>query len=247
MTGRRLYRRTLKNERLSSFTITLKETDLWIAVSSSSYSSDLPDRIERYLFTLRQTLEVYLGQHPLVRKSFDPCLLDSDAPPIMVKMAQAANLADVGPMAAVAGAIAEDVGLFLSQSVPEVIVENGGDIFLQVQESYLVGIYAGRSPLSGRLALKISSDQSPLGICTSSGTIGPSFSFGCADAAVAVSSSTALADAAATALGNLVTKDVGFENALTYARTIEGLSGVILICGKEIALWGNIEVTKINP
>lgn len=160
-------------------------------------------------------------------------------------MCSAANKAGTGPMSAVAGALAEAVGFFLLDSIPEVIVENGGDIFLKVLNTVHVGVYAGKSPLHGRLALKIDPGTTPLGVCTSSGTVGPSLSFGRADAAVVISPSTALADAVATALGNRVNDKSDLEKALEFVRSIEGVSGAVVIAGESVAACGNIELTGI--
>src|SRR5690606_31347289 len=150
-------------------------------------------------------------------------------------MARAGNLAGVGPMAAVAGAFAEIVGFALLEYAPEVLVENGGDLFVKASEPVSVSIYAGKSPLSGKLGLLIRPEQTPLGICTSPGTVGPSFSKGQADAAVALSPSGPLADAAATALGNLVQGPGDLEAAVEQARHINGVTGAVLICGDRMA------------
>lgn len=161
-------------------------------------------------------------------------------------MIKAGNRAGVGPMAAVAGVLAEETGKFLGTFSPEVIVENGGDIFIHVTEPVRVGIYAGSSPLCGRLALDIDPALTPLGVCTSSGTVGPSISMGRADAAVALSHSTPLADAAATALGNLVKTPADLEKALEFARATEGIIGALVICGEKIAAWGEIQLKRIK-
>ncbi len=124
-------------------------------------------------------------------------------------MAAAAQTAGVGPMAAVAGAIAECVGRELLEFSPEVIVENGGDIFLKVSHRRTVGIFAGDSPLTGRIGIQIEARDTPLGVCTSSGTVGHSLSFGRADAVVVLAPAAALADAAATAIGNRVSRKEG--------------------------------------
>jgi hypothetical protein len=245
MTGRRLYRRTLKNERLSSFTITVKETDLWIAVSSHAYDQNLVRDAETYTWRLRRSLELYLEKNPLLKECLKPCLHDPDAPHIVHTMVTAANKAGVGPMAAVAGAIAELVGRHLMRNVDEVIVENGGDIFIKAAQPVTVGIYAGKSQLSGRMALLLDPAKTPLGVCTSSGTVGPSLSFGCVDAAITVSPSTALADAAATALGNMVGNKEDLDLAIMEAAKIEGLSGALLVKEDKVAAWGDIELVRL--
>ncbi len=244
MESSRVYRSATSGLRLKTLSVTVKETDLWIAVSSSSFSENLADRVERVTWNRRRQIEDYFADYPFLLSTLGPVVVADDAPAIVRAMARAGNRAGVGPMAAVAGAIAESVGQFLLGLSEEVIVENGGDVFIKTVEPISVGIYAGDSPLSGKLSLKIRPDQTPLGVCTSSGTIGPSLSFGQADAAVALSGSVPLADAAATALGNRVQGPGDLEEALGFARKIEGITGVLLICGDKIAAWGDIELQK---
>jgi len=159
-------------------------------------------------------------------------------------MAEAAQTAGVGPMAAIAGAIAECVGRELLEFSPEVIVENGGDIFLKVLHRRTIGIYAGDSPLTGKIGLQIEAKDTPLGVCTSSGTVGHSLSFGRADAVAVLAPSAALADAAATAIGNRVNKPEDIDKALELARGIAGLKGVVIIIGESIGVQGNIKLCE---
>jgi hypothetical protein len=148
-------------------------------------------------------------------------------------------------MAAVAGAFAEFVGRDLLKYSTEIIVENGGDIFLKTTKSRLVGVYAGEdSPLTGKVALKIEPADTPLGICTSSGTVGHSLSFGKSDAVIVLSPSAALADAAATAIGNLVKTETDIQKALDYARGVTGLVGAAVIINDKMGVWGKINLIR---
>ena len=149
-------------------------------------------------------------------------------------------------MASVAGAIAEFVGTELLDFSPEIIVENGGDIYLKSLKKRLIGIYAGKSPLSGKIGLEINGEDTPLGICTSSGTVGHSLSYGKADAVIAVSKSALLADAAATAIGNLIKKPGDIPSGIKFAKGIEGLKGVIIIEGDNMGLWGEVKIHPIS-
>jgi ApbE superfamily uncharacterized protein (UPF0280 family) len=160
-------------------------------------------------------------------------------------MEEAAAKVNVGPMAAVAGAFAEIVGRELLRYSPEVIVENGGDIFIKTTKSRLIGVYAGEdSPLTGRVAIKIEPADTPLGVCTSSGTVGHSLSFGKSDAVVVLSHSASLADAAATAIGNLVKAETDIQQALDYARRVPGLVGVAVIMNDKMGVWGKINLIR---
>ncbi|MCX6009595.1 MAG: UPF0280 family protein, partial [Chloroflexi bacterium] len=174
-----------------------------------------------------------------------PCSVDEDAPVIVREMAQAARIAGVGPMAAVAGAIAEAVGKDLLVCTPQVIVENGGDIFMKLSRTRLIGVYAGGSPFTGKIALEISPEETPLGVCTSSGTVGHSLSFGAVDAVIALSRSAALADAAATAIGNRVKTADDIDVAIEQAQAIDGLVGVVIIKDDRMGMRGSVKLVSL--
>ena len=149
-------------------------------------------------------------------------------------------------MAAVAGAMAETIGQFLGRHSKEVIVENGGDIFLTLKGIVTIGLYAGQSPLSMRIGLQLDPGREPLAVCTSSGTIGHSLSHGHADAVCIVARQCALADAAATAVANRVSSVDAIPEAIRFARTIEGVEGVVVVCGEQMGLWGDLRVERLD-
>jgi ApbE superfamily uncharacterized protein (UPF0280 family) len=152
----------------------------------------------------------------------------------------------VGPMAAVAGAIAEWVSKDLLKLSREVIIENGGDIYLTTSQERTIGIYAGSSPLSLKIGIVIRPEETPLGVCTSSGIVGPSLSFGKADAVCILSKSAALADAAATAVGNILQEKKDVERGLERGREIEGVLGTLIIMGEKMGVWGNIRLIQLQ-
>lgn len=236
----RTYRHWIKDSDLVSFNVTVKETDLYIRARNNLKAKALEAVVK-----CRAPLEEYIESHPLFLSSLEPCSVEEDAPAIVREMAQAAQVVGVGPMATVAGAVAEAVGKDLLAYAPEIIVENGGDIFMKISKTRLIGIYADKSPLTGKIALEISPEQTPLGICTSSGTVGHSLSLGTADAVIALSHSTALADAAATALGNSIKSAEDIALAIEQAQTIDGLDGVVIIKGDKVGLWGKVEVVSL--
>ncbi len=237
----RTYRHWVKDTSLIAFTVTVKETDLYIRTRRHLEAEALASVLRH-----RTSLEEYISSHPDFLHTLEPIAVDETAPPIVKEMAIAAEKAVVGPMAAVAGAIAEAVGRDLLAFTSEVIVENGGDIFLKISKPRLVGIYAGSSPLTGRVALKISPSETPLGVCTSSGTVGHSLSFGLADAAISLAPSAALADAAATALGNRVRSADDIEPALEWAKTVPGLIGAVVILDDRLGVWGKVRLVPVN-
>ncbi|RDV81767.1 UPF0280 family protein [Ammonifex thiophilus] len=244
---RRIYRAWLRQEDLTFFEVKVKETDLLLGVRRERFSSSLVWKVEKLVREQRQLLEDYLRRDPAFAAALVPHKPLPGAPPLAWAMAGAAELAGVGPMAAVAGAFADLVGKYLGRFSREVVVENGGDIYLKSSRQRIVGIYAGNSPLSSRVALAIPADLTPLGICTSSGTVGHSLSFGKADAAVVLAANAALADAAATALGNRVRTPEDIEEALSFIQKIPGVLGAVVILGKHLGVWGKAKLVPLLP
>lgn len=235
----RTYRHWVKDKDLVSFNVTIKETDLYIRAHSN-----LKRKALKLVLKYRQLLEGYIERHPTFLTSLEPIAVGDDAPRIVTEMAESAKKVGVGPMAAVAGAIAEFVGSQLLDSSPEIIVENGGDIYLKSHKERLIGIYAGKSPLTAKIGLEIRGQDTPMGICTSSGTVGHSLSFGKADAVIVLSQSAVLADAAATAIANLIVEPEDIPEGLEFARGIDGLRGVVIIQGDKMGLWGEVKIRQ---
>ena len=235
----RHYRLWIKETDLVSFNVMVKETDLFIRAERN-----LQQKALQVVIKQRGLLERYIRRHPVFLNALEPLVVGDDAPNIVKNMAAVAQKVGVGPMAAVAGALAEYVGKELLDFSKEVIVENGGDIFLKNTRRRMVGIYIGKPPFTERVALEIRPTESPIGICTSSGTVGHSLSFGEADAAIVLSPSTPLADAAATAIGNLVKEDGDMYLGIDFAKGIEGITGVAIIRGDQMALWGKIKIVR---
>jgi hypothetical protein len=166
------------------------------------------------------------------------------SPQIVKEMAEASAKVGVGPMAAVAGAIAEYVGRELSSISPQIILENGGDVFLMTQVERIASIFTESPLLPSYIDFRIRPDKTPLGIGTSSGKEGPSLSFGRADAVMVVSPSASLADAAATAAGNLVGSKKDIQKVLDFLRGIPGVMGGAVLVDGEIGLWGDLELAE---
>jgi len=237
----RTYRHWIKGQDLISFNVVVKETDLYIRASTN-----LKRKALKLVLKYRNTLERYIERHPSFVTSLEPFSAADDAPDIVKSMSESASKVGVGPMASVAGAIAEFVGNELSAFSPEIIIENGGDIFLKSLKKRLIGIYAGKSPLSGKIGLEINGQDTPLGVCSSSGTVGHSLSYGKADAVVALSKSATLADAAATAIGNLIVESSDIPRGIEFAKGVTGLLGVIIIKDDKMGLWGKVKICQTS-
>ncbi len=237
----RTYRHWIEGKDLVPFSVSVKETDLFIRASSN-----LQKKARRLVLKYRRQLEGYIKRNPVFQESLESIPVPENAPAIVSRMAEAGQKAGVGPMAAVAGAIAGCVGSELLDFSPEIIVENGGDIFLKTNGKRTVGVFAGDSPLTGKIGLEIKPEDTPLGICASSGTVGHSLSYGKADAVVVVSASAALADAAATAIGNRVQNHADINNAIEFGQGIDGLKGIVIIVGKSVGVWGDIKLCETS-
>ena len=237
----KVYRHWVEGKDLAEFTVTVKETDLYIRASS-----DLSRKARRIVQKYRRHLEEYIEQDPDFVKSLKPLPTPAEAPRIVRDMLEAGHKANVGPMAAVAGVVAEYVGQELLEFSPEIIVENGGDIFLKIKRKRVIGIYAGDSPLTGKLGLEIKPQDTPMGICTSSGTVGHSLSYGKADAVVVTAGSAVLADAAATSICNRVKTPDDINPAIEYGGSIAGLRGIVIIFDNSIGVWGDVKLCETS-
>ena len=237
----RFYRHWIKDADLVSFRVVAEQTDLFIRARRN-----LKDKALKSALKHRSPLEKYIEHHPLFLTTLEPYQAEKDAPAIVKEMARVSQIAGIGPMATVAGAIAEAVGRDLLPFSSEVIVENGGDIFLKISKKRLVGIYAGESPFMGKIALEIKPEETPLGICTSSGRIGHSLSLGSSDAVIALSPSTPLADAVATAIGNVVKDTKDIPQAIEKAQSIEELHGIVIIKDDNMGIWGKVKIVPLG-
>ncbi len=242
----RVYRELHREVDLVHFQVGLKETDLDIGVRRAAFTPDLALRTSESVRRVRRDLEDYIAADPVFATTLEPHPVPDAAPAIVRAMAAASARCGVGPMAAVAGAVAQWVGRELVRFTREVIVENGGDIYLRSRRGRTIGVFAGTSPFTGTLVIELPREaaEEGLGVCTSSGTVGPSLSFGRADAAVIVAKCAVLADAVATATGNRVKGRADLEAAVDYACAIPGVLGAVAIVGPDLAAKGALTLRR---
>ena len=199
------------------------------------------DAVTAEIVRQRRILDDYIGRHPEFGRSLEPLDLLAGAPDVAQSMARAAKLVGVGPMAAVAGAMAQCAGLAaLDAGSREVIVDNGGDIYIRAVEPVIIGLKTGTAELADRLAFSLEADDTPISICSSSGKMGHSMSLGECDLATVVAKYAALADAAATQAANLVKTVDNIDPTLENIAGIEGVDGVMIIKGDQIGLAGKL-------
>ncbi len=231
--------------RFQSFTVAYLETDLWIGyVPTDGHLG--PDDMELtaadHIRRLRTEVDAYARGDRKFLDALTPYEPHPNAPALVQIMFQAAQKAGVGPMAAVAGAFAEAVGRELENKfrLHEIIVENGGDIFLDIKGPCLTVVQAGSSPLSGKVGLEVAPSRTPIGICTSSGTVGPSLSFGRADAMTVACQDTALADAYATFFGNRIHGPSDIEPVLGEIADHPDIIAALVIVGDRMGVRGEL-------
>jgi ApbE superfamily uncharacterized protein (UPF0280 family) len=244
----RTYRGKMQASGLKSFAVLVKETDLWVAVDARSFANNHENLVLDLVQNYRRQLENYIQQDPAFQTTLIPYQVPPHSPDIIMIMARAAARAGAGPMAAVAGAFAEAVGKkLLTKGVKEVIVENGGDIFLSTGVPRHIALFAGTSPFSNRVALEIDPSDTPLGICTSSGTVGHALSFGQADAVTILAKCTATADAFATTIANEIQTEKDIDPAIWRIKTRYSthLLGAVLIKGSKMGICGKVKIKPI--
>jgi len=238
---RSLYRNRIAAAGLVRFHVVVKETDLLVLAEK-----DVSDLVRAIVLTQRDRLERFIAGNPEFRDTLVPMVVSGAAPGIVKSMALAGQLAGVGPMAAVAGAVCEAVAAGVGGSVRELILENGGDLYVASTRERIIGIFAGSTERGGAVGIRVAPEKTPIGVCTSSGRIGHSLSFGDSAAATVLASSCALADAAATAVGNRVRGRHGVREGLAAARDIPGVLGVVVLRDGQLGAWGDVEIVGLQ-
>jgi ApbE superfamily uncharacterized protein (UPF0280 family) len=237
----RIYRKRVNARGLVSFHVAVKETDLWV-----SADQNLEKETRDLVLNQRYQLEHYIGTHPDFLTTLKPYPEDPYTPPMVKEMIEITRDLGVGPMASVAGAIAQYVGQGLLKWTDQVILENGGDIYLKTNRSVTVSIFAGESPLSGKIGVMIPQEKMPLGVCASSGTVGHSLSLGLTDIVCIISPSAVRADGAATALGNRIRDKKDLDKIADWADEMGGISGGLAIVKDKMATWGEVELVRLK-
>ena len=214
----------------------LKETIVTIIAEDDVYIEVAKREIQK----CRSEIEGYIRKDDFFEITFEPYTCPEDAPEIIKKMCKSSEKLNVGPMSTVAGIIAECViKAMIAKGAKHAVVDNGGDIALFSDKKVNVGIYTGNQSTE-HLAFQVLPENKIIGICTSSGKIGHSLSFGNTDAVVVVSHDVSLADASATALGNIVNIKKDIKGAFKILENIKKITGAMIIIDNKIGLWGKL-------
>jgi len=236
-------------ERWKCFRVVHLETDLWIAVDTPGYKQEMESYALERAKHYRSILDSHIRLNPLFFTSLTPLPLPSAVSDGLVnEMYLATQKSGTGPMSAVAGVVAEYISNDMCRqfSIKEIIIENGGDIFMKVDSPAIISVYAGDSPLSEKIGIEITPEISPLSICCSSGTIGHSLSFGKADACMIACHSGAQADAYATAFCNQVKTIDDLTRVTEDALQKEDILSVVIIKDDKVGVGGTIEVKLLK-
>lgn len=236
----RSYRSRFSNDERRWFCVKFLESDLWIGVDSGSYRASMEADTYAMLVDLRRQMDAYLLMDPQYKTALTPYDAGLEAPNILKEMSRVSHKTGIGPMSAVAGAVAKKVAEFLGTK--EVIVENGGDIYAQAASDMDISVFAGQSPLSEKIGLHIPAADFPLGICTSSGTVGPSLSLGRADAVMIVCKDVLLADSYATAMANRIKTVNDLQSVIDRISDLPDILGAIAVKDDRMAITGCYEL-----
>lgn len=240
----RRYRERFRRDRWVYFTVAYKETDLCVGVDRQSWQAGVKEWTEGFVRALREEMDAWIRGQEAYAKALTPCGAGENAPVIFREMAAVAAVSGIGPMSAVAGAVAQRTGKALKErfGVREVVVENGGDIYADICEDMDIAVFAGGSPLSEKVGLHIEAEETPLGICTSSGTVGPSLSFGKADAVMIVCRDAALADTYATAFANTIQCADDVQGCIERIGEKEDILAAIAVKDDRMGICGSFEL-----
>jgi len=236
----RTYRKTIDNKRFVLFSVRYFETDLWIAINRKSYKIEIKDYIFKRILFYRKQIEDFAKEENEFYGSLIPLQIEGNKPKIVSEMMKASEKAGIGPMAAVAGAFSQLIGndVLHKFHIDEIIIENGGDIFLKIIKPVTISVFAGKSVFSEKIEITITKEQTPVGICTSAGNVGYSLSFGKADAVMIACKNTMLADAYATKFGNLVKIKSDVNKVIKRINKIDEILSALIIKDDIIALCG---------
>ncbi|MDR1951504.1 MAG: UPF0280 family protein [Bacteroidales bacterium] len=246
--GDRTYRKQFRSDRWCGFVAKYKETDVWIGIDKNSFHREMPEFTEKTIRALRNEVDIYLKQDPQYRLSLIPYNAQEHAPKILKDMSEISHKANVGPMATVAGAFATYVAQELKKQfkIEEIIIENGGDIYADIKQDLDVSVFAGTSPLSEKIGLRIDAKKSPLGICTSSGTVGHSLSFGKADAVMIVCKNATLSDGYATAFANKIQTSDDINPVLKLINEEKNILSALIVKNDKMGVVGQFELKLFN-
>ncbi len=242
---------TSKQKNEQQIRIVVEESDIFLSCTDLIEKNEILSFVHDELYYLRQILKSYILIHPEFQTSLMPIKSDSSANLIIQEMLSASSLVNIGPFAAVAGTVSEYLAYRVSnflqgKNLPkDVLVENGGDIFI-ISTSERVVALLDKPQESIKIGLLLEPTQG-VSLCASSSTIGHSLSFGKAELVTILATKGSVADCMATACCNMLKSKDDFQRVLSFFEEIKphGLIGIFASCDNEILAFGDIKLTAI--
>ncbi len=232
-----VYRRKIRNREKYNWRVVYKYSD--ILISSDSY---VKDKIEKPLKEFYKLLELCIKRDPSFLKSLSPVKSKSYFPEIIKEMCDKSNIFNVGPMATVAGAVCEYLAANLSRCCSQLTIENGGDVYLKSKRDINAGAYLKNKYFKDKINLKIRKENTPCGLCSSSGKFGHSLSMGRSDLVVVLSGSAISADGAATAIANRISNSDDIPRTIDHYKKLNDVKGILIVKDSKVGIWGNLEL-----
>ncbi len=232
------YRKAVTVQGYFKWLVNYRHSDILISCDKE----DITDKIRSPLKEVYSELDNFIKQNPVFLKSLSPIAPESFYPETISKMCRISVKFNVGPMAAVAGAVNDFLAKNLLKHCSSLIIENGGDLFVKSARDVTVNLYLKNSYFKNSISIKVKGEYTPCGICSSSGTFGHSYSMGRCDLATVIASSSLAADAAATSAANSVKNQDDIQPAIDYFRAFDDISGILLIKDKKIGMWGRFQL-----
>ncbi|MGC9367622.1 MAG: UPF0280 family protein [bacterium] len=244
MKNSRQYRYQVKSENLEKFLVCYKQSDLWIGIDKQSYQLIYPDLIYRKLVKLRHLFETHVAKYPDFKSSLTPIIPPADAEPMITHLYQLSEKVGVGPLAGIAGCFAQQIGEFIIKKLggKQLIVENGGDIYINGKQTSQVLIFSQKSKLTHTFSIEITPDITPCGVCTSSGKYGHSKNLGKADSVTVICGDAVMADLLATALSNEIKSARDIEKVLEWSEKIDEIIFIAIIFNQHIGFRGKCNI-----
>ncbi|MBN2072408.1 MAG: UPF0280 family protein [Actinobacteria bacterium] len=238
-TDKSIYRYRIKASMEHSWNLVYRYSDLFL-----SSNTDVIKRAMELVRDFYRQIDKVISSNPRFLKSLVPLKAEEDYTAVIKKMCHAAGELNVGPMAAVAGAVCD----YIAEGLPDracrdLIIENGGDLYLRSRRDLSVGLYIKGSSIGDSLSLQIKGNQTPCGLCSSSGRFGHSLSLGKSDLVTVMAVSTITADAAATAIANSIISENDIDKTINIYRGKKGIRGILIVKNERIGIWGNITLS----
>jgi len=238
---RSIYRKNISVKDKHCYRLKYKYTDLFI-----TSDREILKELEGPVLSFYKEIEKIISGEPAFERSLVPVEIKSYYPPFIKKMCHASRMFGVGPMAAIAGAVCDSIAESIAHNCRFLMIENGGDIFIKSTTGVKVGLYSSNSHFSDKLNIEFDAEQTPCGICSSSGHIGHSLSLGSSDLVTIMSDTTTLADAAATAVANSIKEQTDIEKAINQYKKNKEIKGLVIIKGNKIGIWGAIQLSSME-